>query len=255
MKCCLHLAGRIEASLEASQPQEQHGCRHGRHIEEYLLTANIAIDKTLATGSPICIVSSALFFQVVRSDIWVFLVRSSVAKCLRFKAVARLTFVHVFSRRPGCFVRARQLAMLAWRGDAVLIGLVPPDGSPNLLDLRFADDMLSFSNSGHEASWWLDNLVRCCSHVGLLLNMDKTKIASIEAKAPSQLFTPSGPVVDILSDATPLCYHQSEVMIFFPMQLPYATINLRFMAPPTKRNCEGEVQPRRSSRICLVALH
>ena len=104
---------------------------------------------------------------------------------------------------PRLFCAGLQLAMAVWRGDAGLISLDLRDGSPNPLDLRFADDILLLCNSGDEASWLLDHLVRCCSHVGLLLNMDKTtKILTTEAQPPSQLFTPNGLVVDILSGLT-----------------------------------------------------
>ena len=51
------------------------------------------------------------------------------------------------------------------------MGLDLRDGSPKLLDLRFADDILLFCNSGHEASWLLDIVVRYCSHVGWLLKL------------------------------------------------------------------------------------
>ena len=44
------LLGRIEASLQTSQLEAQHGFRHGRRIKEHLLTTNIVVDKTLANG-------------------------------------------------------------------------------------------------------------------------------------------------------------------------------------------------------------
>ena len=49
--------GRIEATLEQRQPEEQHGFRSGRRIEEHLLTANIVIDKTLLANVPLWIAS------------------------------------------------------------------------------------------------------------------------------------------------------------------------------------------------------
>ena len=51
------LLGRMEANLEAAQPEEQHGFRHGRRIDEHLLPANIVIDKRLSNGRPIWIIS------------------------------------------------------------------------------------------------------------------------------------------------------------------------------------------------------
>ena len=49
--------GRIEETLEQHQPEEQHGFRSGRKIEEHLLTANVVIDKTLLANVPLWIVS------------------------------------------------------------------------------------------------------------------------------------------------------------------------------------------------------
>ena len=40
--------GRVEPALEASQPEEQHGFRRDRRLEEHLVSANLVIDKLLA---------------------------------------------------------------------------------------------------------------------------------------------------------------------------------------------------------------
>ena len=40
------ILGRVEPFLEAAQPEEQHGFRSGRRIEEHLVTANLVIDKS-----------------------------------------------------------------------------------------------------------------------------------------------------------------------------------------------------------------
>ena len=39
---------RVEPVLEANQPEEQHGLRGGRRLEEHLVSANLVIDKLLA---------------------------------------------------------------------------------------------------------------------------------------------------------------------------------------------------------------
>ena len=41
---------RVEEILEAKQPEEQHGYRPGRRLEEHLLTANLLLDKAAAAG-------------------------------------------------------------------------------------------------------------------------------------------------------------------------------------------------------------
>ena len=48
---------RVERVLEANQPEEQHGFRGGRRLEEHLVSANLVIDKLLAVGKPVWIVS------------------------------------------------------------------------------------------------------------------------------------------------------------------------------------------------------
>ena len=48
--------GRIEAILDAG-PEEQHGFRADRRIEEHLLTPNLVLDKTLSLDVPVWIVS------------------------------------------------------------------------------------------------------------------------------------------------------------------------------------------------------
>ena len=44
---CLVLE-RIELQLDDHRPEEQHGFRRGKRIEEHLLTANAFLDKTFA---------------------------------------------------------------------------------------------------------------------------------------------------------------------------------------------------------------
>ena len=85
-----------------------------------------------------------------------------------------------------------------WRQSVASFGLDFGDGLPELLDLRFADDLLLFARSAQDAAKLLDDLVRCCSGVGLRLNVTKTKIVTSEAQAPAQLLTPAGSIVDIL---------------------------------------------------------
>ena len=62
--------GRIEETLEQHQPEEQHGFRSGRRIEEHLLTANVVIDKTLLANVPLWIASLDVskVFDRVNSD-------------------------------------------------------------------------------------------------------------------------------------------------------------------------------------------
>ena len=51
------LFGRLVHLLEGGQPEEQHGFRPGRRLEEHLVTANLMLDKTDAVGIPVWIIS------------------------------------------------------------------------------------------------------------------------------------------------------------------------------------------------------
>ena len=65
--------GRVGDVLDAAQPEEQHGFRPGRRIEEHLVTANHVLDKTLAANIPLWIVSvdfSKAFDRVEWSALW-----------------------------------------------------------------------------------------------------------------------------------------------------------------------------------------
>ena len=49
--------GRIKNTLDYAQPEEQHGFRKNRRIEEHLMTANYVFDKTTLVGTPFWFIS------------------------------------------------------------------------------------------------------------------------------------------------------------------------------------------------------
>ena len=63
------------------------------------------------------------------------------------------------------------------------------DNLGNLVDLRFADDILLFANSGPEVAEILDKFVKAVGKVGLRLNIEKTVILTNEAQPPNTLVT------------------------------------------------------------------
>ena len=87
-----------------------------------------------------------------------------------------------------------------WRRTVGRFGLDLGDGGPTLLDLRFADDILIFATTYIDAGLLLDELVACLSQVGLVLNIDKTKVMTTEAQPPSFLSTPAGLQIEILTN-------------------------------------------------------
>ena len=65
--------------------------------------------------------------------------------------------------------------MIGWSG------FHPGDGQLALLDLRFADDILSFVRSYADTVSLLHDLVTVVSQVGLILNANKTVVLTNEA--------------------------------------------------------------------------
>ena len=68
-----------------------------------------------------------------------------------------------------------QLAMGRWRSQVEHFGLNFGDGMSHLLDLRFADDILLFSESAQAVGSMLDALVACLEQGGSKPNASKTK--------------------------------------------------------------------------------
>ena len=209
---------RVELVLEANQPEEQHGFRGGRRLEEHLVSANLVIDKLLAVGKPVWIVSldlSKAFDRVNWSKLWAALTAHGVSQhlvwiiqCLYWKQEGCVKgdtdvsncFPINSGVRQGCvlspkvFSSVQQWAMRKWRLDVenAHYGIDLQDDLPKLLDLRFADDILLFARTAHEALFLLESLMQEFEDVGLLLNGDKTVVLTNEAQPPSHLWTRTG---------------------------------------------------------------
>ena len=178
---CLVLE-RIELQLEDHQPEEQHGFRRGKRIEEHLLTANAFLDKTLAGGIPVRVVSldlSKAFDRVHWPAPWKSLLEQGISEHMVWM-ISKLydgQFGEVIGSsgrsrkfnitggvRQGCvlspclFCAELQFAMWKWRLKVGDLGFDLLDGMPHLIDLRFADDILFFARSALEVGL-LDSLV------------------------------------------------------------------------------------------------
>ena len=77
---------------------------------------------------------------------------------------------------PPFFFAVLQWAMREWRAEVGNIGFNLMDGGPNLLDLRFTDDILKFARSRVETGNVLHALVKQLDRVGLLANPEKTMV-------------------------------------------------------------------------------
>ena len=79
------ILARIEASLETHQPEEQHGFRKHRRMDEHLLTATLFLDKAWDKGIPVWIVSldlSKAFDRVNWDALWLALHDHGISKHL-----------------------------------------------------------------------------------------------------------------------------------------------------------------------------
>ena len=209
--------------LEDHQPEEQHGFRRGKRIEEHLLTANAFLDKTLAVGIPVWVVSldlSKAFDRVHWPALWKSLLEQGISEHMvwMISKVYDGQFGEVIGSsgrsrkfnitggvRQGCVLSPRlfcavlQFAMRKWRLNVGDLGFDLLDGMPHLIDVRFADDILFFARSAMEVGKLLDGLVAELSEVGLVLNADKTVILTTQSQPPSTITTDHGLTLRVLS--------------------------------------------------------
>ena len=214
---------RIEPCLDSHQPEEQHGFRAGRRLEEHLLTANLFLDKTLAANIPVWILSldlSKAFDRVDWGALWLALSEQGVSthmlwilQTLYFGQHGEVTGQRGSSRtfqinagvRQGCVLSPKMFsavlhwAMSKWRtwAEGCSFGFDLGDGLPPLLDLRFADDILIFARSSQEIMTLLDKLVQFLGDAGLKLNAEKTVLITTEAQPPPCLTTSTGAVIKV----------------------------------------------------------
>ena len=203
------ILGRVEEVLESKQPEEQHGFRPGRNLEEHLLTANLLLDKTAAAGITVWIVSldlSKAFDRIHWPTLWVTLREQGVPEHLAWLYAEQIgevmgewgknrRFSITGGVRQGCVLSPRlfsavlQWALQQWRTEIGHAGFDLGDNLGNLVDLRFADDILLFANSGPEVAEILDKFVKAVGKVGLRLNIDKTVMLTNEAQPSNTLVT------------------------------------------------------------------
>ena len=216
------ILGRIEAQLESTQPEEQHGFRSGRRVEEHLVTTQVLLDKLLRANVPIWIISldlSKAFDRVSWPALWRALSQQGLSNHMiwMLQNLYRNQEGHVSANdvcgrsfpirggvRQGCVLSPRlfnsvfEMAMACWRASVEDLGLDLRDGGPALLDFRFADDIWIFGTSYHVISVLLDKLVENLAAVGLQLNVDKTKILTSQAQPPQRLQTPNGLTISMI---------------------------------------------------------
>ena len=215
------ILGRIEGTLETSQPEEQHGFRSKGRIEEHLLTFNVILDKTLEMDQPLWIISldlSKAFDRVNWESLWQAVGDHGVSQHLvwilqalhyqqRGAIVGSMDNSFEFDMaagvREGCVLSPRlfcsvlEWALSKWRALLNGVGYNFQDGGVSLLDLRSADDIVIVAKSD-EIGHVLDVLVDALRQVGLVLNAGKTKILMTHSQHPAELLSPGRIVVEIL---------------------------------------------------------
>ena len=208
--------GRTDNTLDCAQPEEQHGFRKNRRIEEHLVTANYVFDKTMLPGTPLWLISldlSKAFDRVDWQALWKALETHGVSEHLisilqllydnqRGQVITDTAESREFDIRrgvrQGCVLSLRlfcsvlEWALDKWRMRVRTEGIDLEDGGDPLLDLRFADDILVFATSSQQAAYLLDELVVALADVGLILNQDKTKLLTTQVQLPKTITTPGG---------------------------------------------------------------
>ena len=191
-------------------------------MEEHLLIANLLLDKTAAAGITVWIVSldlSKAFDRIHWPTLSVALREQGVPEHLVLlleNAYAEQIgevmgewgksprFSITGGARQGCVLSPRlfsavlQWALQQWRTEIGHAGFDLGDNFGNLVDLRFADDILLFANSGPEVAEILDKFVKAVGKVGLRLNIDKTVILTNEAQPSNTLVTREGLILKVL---------------------------------------------------------
>ena len=221
-KCFAYLVlGRIENTLDEHQPEEQHGFRSGRRVDEHLVSANQVIDKTLSMNTPVWIISlnlSKAFDRVDWPTLWQALRAHGVCEHLDWilqilyanqcgQVMGTCDFSENFPSaggvRQGCVLSPRlfcavlEWAMRDWRHGMQEQGLTLNDGWGPLLDLRFADDIVIFGTTQHGVLQMLDSLVVSLERVGLKLNASKTVALTTEAQPSNSLVTARGAQIKV----------------------------------------------------------
>ena len=194
----------------------------GRRLEEHLVTANLVLDKADAVGLPVWIISldlSKAFDRVHWPALWTAIVYEGIPvhlvwilQCVYFGQCGEVVgdmgqsskFNITGGVRQGCVLSPRlfcsvlQWAIREWRAEVGNVGFNLMDRGPNLLDLRFADDILVFGRSRVEAGNLLAALVKHLDRVGLLWNTDKTVVITNEAQPPQTITTTAGMNLKVL---------------------------------------------------------
>ena len=162
--------------MELEQPEKQHGFRLGRRIEEHLLTTNILLDNATAAGRTIWIVSldlSKAFDRAHWPALWAALHDQGVSEhCIWLlqhiydqqvrKVVGEWgrsrNFTITAGVKQGCVLSPRlfsatlEWALRGWKNASQGAGIDLRDGLPNLMEIRFANDILLFANCLFAAS-------------------------------------------------------------------------------------------------------
>ena len=213
---------RIEGILEPGQPEEQHGFRQNRRLEEHLLTTNMIIDTSRVVGLPIWVLSLDLSKAFDRVDwktlwtafrdrgisphmIWIIQrlysehvgqVTTPTESSKEFRIRAGVRQACVLSPRLFCAVL--EWAMHDWKQAGQHFGIQLQENSQALTDLRFADDILLFALPLQKILEMLRSLVSYLRQVGLVLNASKTKLMTTQAQPPDRVWLHADIYMDVV---------------------------------------------------------
>ena len=207
------ISNRIRATLDFSQPREQAGFRKGYSTMDHIHVINQVIEKSAEYNQPLYMafidyekafdsveipaVIEALRNQGVQEayvNILANIYKDSTATLVLHKKSRKLPIKKGVRQgdtiSPMLFTACLEevFKLLDWEGLGVRIN------GEYLSNLRFADDIVLFSNNGDELQQMIEDLNRESVRIGLKMNMQKTKIMFNSLAREQEFRTASQPL-------------------------------------------------------------
>ena len=196
------ILARIETSLAAHQPEEQHGFRKHRRMNEHLLTAMLFLDKAWDKGIPVWIVSLDLAKAFDRGNwngLWLALHDHGISDHLVW--ILQLIYSNQLEEVQGEHSNGDPFPIHAgvqkWKAKLFHHGVQLGHGN-RLTHIRYADDLMLVATSSKDLIYMLETLIPELAACGLQLNSAKTKILTTSPLNTSEFVDVCGEMVQVI---------------------------------------------------------